>query len=262
MFPTTTRPSSRPCKCCNHIAVLYDVCDFNKSCEEARGKILPLCGIPIYYYKCSHCDFIFTGDFDAASDDEFKQYIYNDAYIDVDPDYESVRPQSNAKMIGDAFARQLSELTILDYGGGNGTLAKLLSQAGAKQADCYDPFHGTHSARPQQKYQLITAFEVAEHVPDPLATFRDMAALLCEDEGALLFSTLVQPNNIDDMKARWWYIGPRNGHISIHSFKSLSLCLANVGLSLTSHNQGIHMAYRKIPSFAKHLLRSSNQYPQ
>lgn len=254
MFPSTTHPSSRPCKCCNHASTLYDLCDFNKSCEEARGKFLPLSGIPIYYYKCSHCDFIFTDDFDAASEEEFRQCVYNDDYIKVDPDYINVRPKNNAKMVSEAFARHLGELSILDYGSGNGTLAKLLAQAGAKQADSYDPFHTASNIRPQQKYELITAFEVVEHVPDPIATFRDIASLLGEKDSALLFSTLLQPDSIDALKTSWWYIGPRNGHISIHSSKSLSLCLAAVGLRLTSYSQGIHFAYREMPSFAKHIF--------
>jgi hypothetical protein len=256
MFPTTNRSNSRSCKCCNHNAILYDVCDFNKSCEEARSKFLPLSGIPIYYYKCSHCGFIFTDEFDAATKEEFEQYIYNDDYIIVDPDYENARPQNNAKMISEMFGRQLAGLTMLDYGGGNGTLARLLSQTEVIQADCYDPFHTTNSARPEQKYKLVTAFEVVEHVPDPLVTFREISSFMDEKESVLLFSTLIQPDNIDTMKTRWWYIGPRNGHISIHSFKSLSLCLASVGLNLASFNQNVHIACKDIPGFARHLFHS------
>ena len=33
------------CKCCNGSARLYGVCDFNKNCEELRGKFLELSGL-------------------------------------------------------------------------------------------------------------------------------------------------------------------------------------------------------------------------
>ena len=254
MFPIRTRPESSPCKCCDYPAALFDLCDFNKSCEEKHGKHLPLSGIAVYYYKCSHCGFIFTRDLDQGTDAEFKEHIYNDDYIKVDPDYDIVRPQINAKMIIDAFGLHCSRLNILDYGGGNGKLAGLLSQGGAKQAVSYDPFYNPRSARPKQKYEMVTAFEVIEHVPDPIATFKEMASFLNTDNGIMIFSTVLQPEDIDAVRARWWYIAPRNGHISIHTFKSLSISLAKVGLTLASSNQSMHLAFKRIPDFAQHLF--------
>ncbi len=66
------------CKCCKNTAYLFGICDFNKSCVEARGKYLPHCGIDIYYYKCSNCGFIFTDYFDRYTIEEFKKHIYNE----------------------------------------------------------------------------------------------------------------------------------------------------------------------------------------
>lgn len=253
MFPPRTHEETIPCKCCGQPALLYDLCDFSKNCEELRGKQLPLSGIAIYYYRCGYCGFIFTRDFDQASDAEFRQHIYNDGYIGIDPDYEIVRPEGNARLIGEIFGKQLDRLSVLDYGGGNGTLARLLKEAGVKQAVSYDPFHDPDRPRPQKKYKLVTAFEVIEHVPDPVATFREMAAFLAPENSAMLFSTLVQPAEIDALKCRWWYIAPRNGHISIHS--SRSLALTRLGFTLTSFNANLHLAYRSVPDFAQHLFR-------
>lgn len=38
------------CPICNTACTPLDVVDFNKSCEEARGKFLQLSGIAVYYY--------------------------------------------------------------------------------------------------------------------------------------------------------------------------------------------------------------------
>src|SRR5688572_11644768 len=81
-----------PCKICGADSPLFGVCDFNRSCEEGRGKFLPLSGIAIYYRRCSSCGLLFTEAFDRWAEDEFKAHIYNGGYAVVDPDFEDVRP--------------------------------------------------------------------------------------------------------------------------------------------------------------------------
>ena len=53
----------------------------------------------------------------------------------------------------------------------------------------------------------------------------------------------------------WWYIGPRNGHISIFSKRSLALVWSKLGYRLGSFNDDLHVAFRRVPDFAKHILR-------
>ena len=38
-----------PCKVCGAPSPLDGVVDFNKSCSEAQGTLLPLRGMPVYY---------------------------------------------------------------------------------------------------------------------------------------------------------------------------------------------------------------------
>src|SRR5687768_413288 len=127
-----------PCKCCGTAAALYGVVDFTKSCEEGRGKILPLSGVPVYYHRCPACGFIFTIAFDDFSPEDFARHVYNDEYILVDPDYTRVRPEANARSIAGAFKGARS-LRILDYGGGTGVLAEGLRAAGFQDVQTYDP---------------------------------------------------------------------------------------------------------------------------
>lgn len=247
-----------PCKCCGGSARLFGVRDFNKSCEEMRGTYLPLFGAAVYYYRCGECGFIFSTDFDDWRKEDFKRHVYNDEYVTVDPDYISVRPESNARLVEKLFGAHRERLRVLDYGGGNGVLETRLSTRGFTSVTTYDPFHESSAGAPAEgSYHLITAFEVAEHSPDPAKTFKEIAALMDADASLLLFSTLLQPADMEKHGVNWWYIGPRNGHISIYTGKSLVALLANFGLQFASANPSLHMAFRAVPPFASHLFRRS-----
>ena len=84
------------CPICKGSTALIDVVDFNKSCEERRGKFLALTGRPIYYSRCFVCGFVFAPKMHQWSTQEFAEYVYNDSYVDVDPDYLKERPTADA----------------------------------------------------------------------------------------------------------------------------------------------------------------------
>ena len=254
MLLESIQPSRAICKCCGKTAFLYDVCDFNKNCEEAKGKFLPLSGIPIYYHKCSDCGFIFTKTFDHYSIKDFQDLIYNDKYLEVDPEFLSIRPQNNANLIESLFSSYKEEIRVLDYGGGNGALAEHLRQKGFRNVTTFEPFNEKYDRKPNGVYNLIVAFEVVEHLPSPYKTFEDAISFLDHHRGLFMFSTVMQPNNIDKAKAGWWYIAPRNGHISIYTFKSIHSIMDKLKLKFSPANQNLHFAFQRIPDFAKHII--------
>jgi len=238
------------CKICKGPSALFGVVDFHKSCVEAQGKRLALAGIPIYYRRCERCGFLFTEAFDAWTESEFAEQIYNAEYALVDPDYEKARPTNNARLIAEAFGDAREEITMLDYGGGSGRMAELLRAQGFA-AVSYDPF-SKNREMPEGRFDLITCFEVLEHAPWPLDTIAQMHALLKED-GLILFSTLLQPATIVETGLSWWYAGPRNGHCPLYSADALLRLFASVGMQVASSSEALHLAYRSVPSFAAHL---------
>jgi SAM-dependent methyltransferase len=131
-----------------------------------------------------------------------------------------VRGRFSRNTTSQTFQSSRDNLSILDYGGGNGVLARVLTKAGFRAAT-YDPFT-IFFARPQGRFDLITCFEVLEHSPFPDRTVSDMSRLLA-DEGIILCSTLTQPSNFDQLGLGWWYAGPRNGHVSLYSRRSLTI---------------------------------------
>jgi 2-polyprenyl-6-hydroxyphenyl methylase/3-demethylubiquinone-9 3-methyltransferase len=243
-------PHPIECKICRGPSALFGVVDFHKSCIEAQGRRLALSGYPVYYRRCQHCAFTFTTDFDSWDLEAFREQIYNDDYIVVDPDFAEVRPSGNAALISKSFPGSQASMSILDYGGGAGLLAARLRDLGFA-AMTYDPF-SSFNQMPSEKFDLVTCFEVMEHVPFPQNTVATMVSLL-KQPGAILFSTLVQPENFEMLGLNWWYASPRNGHISLYSTPSLALLFKPHGMRVGSFSPDLHVAYAQVPSFAAHL---------
>lgn len=242
------------CKICQGASPLFGVIDFHKSCIEAQGRRLAPSGYPIYYRRCVVCSFTFTTAFDAWTYEDFREQVYNEDYVVVDPDYIELRPTGNARVLADTFEASRASLDILDYGGGSGLTADLLRRQGFS-AMTYDPF-SEFNVIPAARFDLISCFEVMEHVPSPKETVATMVALL-KSSGAILFSTLVQPAEFETIGLNWWYAGPRNGHVSLYSTLSLAHLFAPHGMRVSSFSEGVHIAYRQIPSFASHLLKAA-----
>jgi SAM-dependent methyltransferase len=254
ILPVTT--ATAPCKCCGQTATLMGVVDFSKNCEIARGlQVLPLSGIPVYYHRCRSCGFIFTTAFDGFTKSDFADVIYNAEYAKVDPDFAEIRPRANAGMLAEMFGGTPS-LRVLDYGGGNGRTAEELRAHGLQNVTTYDPFVPAHSARPDGKFDLVISFEVMEHAPDPRRTMRELDSFL-QPGGLILFSTLLQPADIDIVGLDWWYAAPRNGHVSLHSRRSVSKLVEPYGYTFGSFHDGLHALFRRVPSFASHLIRAA-----
>jgi hypothetical protein len=243
--PTSMAPIA--CKICETATGLFGVVDFHKSCEDRRGLDLPLSGVPIYYRRCGSCGFLFTDAFDDWSESEFRTHIYNDDYIAVDPDYKTIRPSSNAVFVANLWGKHKAGLRVLDFGGGNDVFCTALRADGFPVAVTYDPMVPEFATRPEGKFDLITCFETLEHVPDPVASIARIVECAA-DPGAVFFSTLTQPADFDQHGLSWWYVGPRNGHISIFTKQALAAVWARHGYKTASLSDGIHLAFRTLPS--------------
>ena len=241
-----------PCKVCGSPAAPFGAVDFARDCNVLSGKPVPLAGIPIGYHRCATCGLIFTVAFDRFTPDEFRTHIYNDGYPAVDPDYLERRPRANASMIQTIFGAS-PQLRILDYGGGNGLLCRVLRENGFANAFSFDPFDAGSASRPDGKFELIACFEVLEHTPTPRQTLVDMTSFLAPG-GIILASTLLQPDNIGEVGMSWWYIAPRNGHVTLYSRPALEALIARAGLRMASFNDSFHLFFSTVPPFAKHLF--------
>ena len=241
-----------PCPVCSGSATPYDVVDFNKSCVEERGVYLTPSGVPIYYFLCPACGFLFAPEFSAWTPDDFARHIYNADYHRVDPDFDGTRSQINAQGLLKLFP-QAAALSHLDYGGGEGHLSLMLQAAGWN-SQSYDPYAGRGVTLPEDaRFDLITSFEVFEHVPAPRPLLDSLAAHLT-DPGLLIFSTLPSDGHLQrPRRIDWWYISPRNGHISIYAAQTLRHLAREYGFRYASPLPGLHFFWKQLPAWAEHL---------
>jgi 2-polyprenyl-6-hydroxyphenyl methylase/3-demethylubiquinone-9 3-methyltransferase len=209
------------CKICGQAAALFDIVDLQKHCAFDDFYKFGLSGIEVPYLRCEACGFLFTCFFDDWRDEDWRGFIYNDDYIRVDPDYSGARAIRLAEIMGRTLDG-CRHLRVLDYGSGANVFAGRMRDAGFTHFENYDPY--SSPARPAGQFDIITCLEVLEHTPDPRAAIADMRSMLTE-RGTLIFSQTVQPANIADIRGAWWYLAPRNGHISTFTVDTLTRLL-------------------------------------
>lgn len=234
-----------PCKVCDGETALFDVVDFAKACD-ARLYPAGLAAVPVYYRRCRACGFVFTDFFDDFAPQQWSAQLYNDDYYrSVDAAYAEERPLANARGV-DHLLRQLKASTIgLDYGGGSGRTCARLREMGYRY-DTVDPF-GARSLTPEnaRRYNFCTAFEVAEHTPDPRGFVRSIVELASPQRLAILIGTQMHDGIVTDAaRLSWWYAAPRNGHISLYSQRSLQLLAERFGLHYTAFSGRTHLFTR------------------
>lgn len=187
--------------------------------------------------------------------DEFAQRVYNDDYVKVDPDYREVRPRAFAEYLIGLFGDNACGISHLDYGGGNGLMSDMLRDSGW-QSTSYAPFvDGEVPLAEMGQFDLVTAYEVFEHVPDVRGLARNLSSLLKPD-GIVHFSTMLSDGKMPRGEPlAWWYAAPRNGHISLFSRDALFYLGNNEGLSFASFTPNLHSFWRTIPPWAARILR-------
>lgn len=222
------------CKVCGADADPFDVVDFRKTCAPS---LYPngLAMIPVMYRRCRKCRFIFTDFFDEFTAAQWRAHVYNAEYVQIDPDYASVRPRNNARELVSLLAGRKEQTVGLDYGGGNGRTAELMRENGWR-FDSHDPYGKTSlTAAYRGRYNVCSAFEVFEHSTDPVGTLRHLLEQTNSDELMIFLGTGVHDHVVSERtRLSWWYVAPRNGHVSIYSRQSLISLGRAFGLTCTT----------------------------
>jgi hypothetical protein len=243
--------TTHTCSVCGNNATLSGGKSINYSCNDYfTGEAqFPETTNFVEYFSCEFCGFFFSPDYDSWSSQDFSDRIYNEDYIKTDPPFLYARPSRNAQVISSvllAVSEKSSadrKFDILDYGSGSGVFGRIMGEFGFDVANC-DPHYGNGNPG-DKKFDVITAFEVVEHVrhDEQHALFARLSGLI-KSNGVVIFSTRVQKGYGTKNPIGWWYVAPRNGHISVHSEFSLETIAEQHGFSLHSFNEDVHMLYK------------------
>jgi hypothetical protein len=213
-------------------------CNVCGGVSEAFGSTLVLTKYPVQYFRCGACRFIQT------ETPHWLEEAYSEGLgsLDVGVMWRNLHNAGvTSAMISLLFP---GGSRFLDYAAGHGTLVRLMRDRGF---DFYwsDPYVKNLYARgfedvPGSRYDLLTAYEVLEHLPDPLEGIARMLDLADN----VLVSTEVVPEPAP-LPPNWWYYAVKGGqHISFYSPDSLRRIASHFHVNLLSRGS-YHLFTRK-----------------
>ncbi len=217
--------------------------EFCKICgavSHAFARPIILNKYEVQYYQCSNCGFIQTED----------PYWLPEAYSSTISSTDTALVFRNIKLSHIAnnliFEYFNPQGIFLDYGGGYGLFVRLMRDSGYHfywhDKYCTNLFaHGFEidviDPENSDLLELITCFEVFEHLVEPIKEIEKMLKL----SKNILFGTQLLPEN-SPKPADWGYYALNEGqHISIFTRNSLEIIARKFGLNFYSNGSSLHL---------------------
>lgn len=219
-----------PCKICTSHMTLF-----------GEGTVLGRHAVE--YFRCDYCGFI----------QPEAPYWLDEAYREAITASDVGLVSRNSVFASVTQAVILSSFRsggkFLDYGGGYGLFVRMLRDMGFDfyrlDKFCANLFAQGFDADAVQipddltppQFELTTAFEVFEHLVDPISEIESMLQF----SQNILFSTLLvpmAPPRLDD----WWYYGLEHGqHVALYTRKSLAILAERFQLNFYTNTRSLHL---------------------
>jgi hypothetical protein len=192
------------------------------------GKTLVLRKYCVEYFRCDGCGFIQT------EEPYWLEEAYSTAIADQDVGIIH-RNLVNCELTASVLNLVFPEISsAVDFGAGHGLFVRLMRDRGF---DFYwSDRHATNDyargfeLKEGSTFEFLTAFEVLEHLNDPIS---DVAKLMALSDNVFV-STCIVPQPVPDL-LDWWYYSPTSGqHISFYTKDALRLLADRFGRSLLS----------------------------
>jgi len=220
---------------------MYKVCRICQNTESRylfQGKLL---NHSVKYYECDICGYVQTEN----------PYWLDEAYDSAINDNDTgimLRNQISSKRATNLCALlNIRNNFILDFAGGYGIFTRLMRDIGFnvlwQDKYCINLLAKGFSYA-GQNVKLLTAFEVFEHLENPIKTLDEMFDI----SPNIFFSTLLIPEPTPKIED-WWYYGQNHGqHIGFFRQKTLKYLAKKYNKNLYSYNSEIHLfSETKIP---------------
>jgi len=232
----------------------YDLC---RVCTYTARRVFtePLLNRPVDYFECSRCGYLQT------QKPDWLDLAYSRPINDVDTGIMQRNSLNVGRVVMTLAAYRRLRGRVVDYAGGYGILVRMLRDAGV-DARWRDKYCANILARgfeaDGQRCDLITAFEVFEHLVDPLAELRAML----DDAPIVLLSTELIPGS-ETPRPDWWYLGAEHGqHIGFFRPATLRWMSTTLGCRHASDGRSVHLFAREtVPAEWRLLLRLQRLWP-
>lgn len=196
----------------------------------------------VKYYRCPSCDFIQTED----------PYWLEEAYtspissLDIGLINRNIKfSKFTSTLISLLFKR---DSIFLDYGGGFGMFTRMMRDRGynfyRQDIYCQNIFafgFDLDDFNDRPKFELITAFEVFEHLVDPIKEIEQM--LNYSDN--ILFSTELHGKEHLNFNNYWYFLPDSGQHVALYSVESLKFIAKKLGLFLYSNQTSLHLLSKR-----------------
>ena len=218
------------CKICSHSSNFL-----------ARARIVRKYDID--YFKCPSCGFVQTE----------APYWLAEVYANpLQKDTGTVRRNLNMAQKAAAILTLFFNPSgrFLDFGGGDGMFVRHMRDIGYDFYWCdkyaTNIFAFGFNATDDRAFELVTSFEVFEHLPDPLT---EIEAMLARSD-SLLFSTNLYPDT-HPKPDQWGYFSLHGGqHIALYSLKTLHSLAERFHRNLYSDGHSLHLlTTHKLPRY-------------
>jgi len=210
----------------------------------------------VEYFRCNNCEYLFTEN----------PYWLDEAY-------ERASNISDTGIISrnQHFTILLSpviyflfnkEKKYMDYAGGYGLFTRMMRDIGF---DFYwhDPYCENLfttgfeiNIKKESNFELITAFEVFEHLIDPVDELKKMLQL----NNTIVFSTEILPKSVPKPDEWWYYAFEHGQHISFYSLQTLKFLAEKFGLNLYTSADLFIMTKRNLNATKLKLITKMYRY--
>lgn len=210
------------------------ICKSNNN-QFYKGKILMK--YDVSYYQCESCKFIETE----------KPYWLDEAYssaithLDIGLLNRNLYLLKEIPKIIDALYPKAK--SFLDYGGGYGVFVRMMRDLGFDfyryDTYCDNIFakHFDYQDSKKEKFDIITSFEVFEHLENPLEEISKMFGF----SDTIIFSTLLIPQKQSEFND-WWYVSPETGqHIAFYDKKTFTEIAAHFKCYYYGNGNNLHV---------------------
>ena len=198
----------------------------------------------VKYFKCNICKFIQT------EEPFWLEEAYSNGAIgamDVGIVQRNlILAKRTAFILEQIFKSEARNKKFIDFGGGVGLFVRLMRDKGYNFYR-QDKYAKNIFARmfdiedlTDKNFDCLTAFEVFEHLPNPLQELKTMLSF----SDTILFSTNLQPNDQD--LSNWWYLVPQGGqHIAFYHYKTFEYISKKFTLNFYSNGHNLHILSRE-----------------